>query len=88
MTDTDRRTVGERGQVTLPKALRERLGIEGGDEVLVRQENDSIVIEPPVTSDDLEAGYRARAERAERIAEEMANVSSEANETLGDVPEW
>ena len=34
------RTVGERGQVTLPEELRERFDIQGGDEVVVRETDD------------------------------------------------
>ena len=82
------RTVGERGQVTLPKELRERYNIQGGDEVLFRETDDRIVIEKPVTRDDLAEGYRRRAERDERIAEEMAGVSREADGHVGDAPEW
>jgi len=33
-------------------------------------------------------GYRKRAERDAAIAEEMATVSLEANDELGDVPEY
>ena len=80
------RTVGERGQVTLPKELRERYDIQGGDEVVVRETNDRIVIEKPVTRDDLAEGYRRRAERDERIAEEMAGVSREPDGHVGDAP--
>jgi AbrB family looped-hinge helix DNA binding protein len=82
------RTVGERGQVTLPKELRERFDIQGGDEVVVRETDDRIVIEKPVTRADLAEGYRRRAERDERIAENMAGVSDEANDHVGDEPEW
>jgi AbrB family looped-hinge helix DNA binding protein len=82
------RTVGERGQVTLPKELRERFDIQGGDEVVVRETDDRIVIEKPVTRADLAEGYRRRAERDERIAEEMAGVSREADGHVGDAPEW
>jgi AbrB family looped-hinge helix DNA binding protein len=82
------RTVGERGQVTLPKELRERFNIQGGDEVVVRETDDRIVIEKPVTRADLAEGYRRRAERDERIAENMAGVSDEANDHVGDAPEW
>jgi AbrB family looped-hinge helix DNA binding protein len=82
------RTVGERGQVTLPKELRERFDIQGGDEVVVRESDDRIVIEKPVTRADLAEGYRRRVERDERIAEEMAGVSREADVDVGDAPEW
>jgi AbrB family looped-hinge helix DNA binding protein len=82
------RTVGERGQVTLPKELRERFDIQGGDEVVVRETDDRIVIEKPVTRADLAEGYRRRAERDERIAGEMSGVSRDADAHVGDAPEW
>lgn len=84
----DTRTVGERGQVTIPKHLRERFGIEGGDEVVVRERDGRIVIETAVTAADLAEGYRRRAEAAAALEEEMAGVSREADDQLGDAPEW
>jgi AbrB family looped-hinge helix DNA binding protein len=37
--------VGERGQVTIDKAIREELGIRAGDEAVQRVEDGRIVIE-------------------------------------------
>jgi AbrB family looped-hinge helix DNA binding protein len=83
------RTVGERGQVTLPKRLRERLGIRGGDEVVVREAEDGrIVVEKAVTEADLAEGYRARSEEARELAAELDGVSAEADDELGDAPSW
>ena len=39
-------TVGKRGQITLPKAIRQRAGIEDGDRVAVSLEGDRIVMLP------------------------------------------
>lgn len=36
--------VGPKGQVVLPKALRDELGIRPGDEVNVRREDDTLVV--------------------------------------------
>jgi len=36
--------VGPKGQVVLPKAIRARLGIHPGDEVLVEEDGDHIEI--------------------------------------------
>lgn len=38
-------TVGERGQITIEKAIREQLAIYAGDEAVQRVENGRIVIE-------------------------------------------
>lgn len=88
MGERERRRVGERGQVTLPKELREKFDISGGDEVEIREDSGKIVIERPITRDDLAAGYQARAEQLRELHEEMDGVSREADEYLGDVPEW
>ncbi|WP_114579363.1 AbrB/MazE/SpoVT family DNA-binding domain-containing protein [Saliphagus sp. LR7] len=87
MTVSETRRVGERGQVTLPKELREAFGLEGGDEVRIREEEGKIVIDKAVTRERLAEGYRQRAERDHALAEELAGISQEANSSLGDAPE-
>ena len=39
--------VGERGQITIDKAIREELGIYAGDETVQRVDGGRIVIDPP-----------------------------------------
>lgn len=84
----DRRTVGERGQVTIPKELRDRFGIRGGDEVVIHEESGKLVIERPVSREDLAEGYRRRGDRDREIDAEFDRVSTEANDRLGDAPGW
>ena len=88
MSESERRKVGERGQVTIPKDLREQFGITGGDEVVFSEEDGKLVIERPVSEAELAEGYRKRAQRSRDLAAELRGVSKEANETIGDVPEW
>jgi AbrB family looped-hinge helix DNA binding protein len=38
-------TVGERGQITIEKAIREELGVDAGDQAVQRVENGRVVIE-------------------------------------------
>lgn len=82
------RKVGERGQVTIPKEVRERRGIEGGDEVVFVVVDDEIRIKPPTDEERLAEGYQKRAERSRLLAEEMEASSSEATRRLGDAPDW
>jgi len=88
MSKAEKRRVGDRGQVTLPKALRDEFDISGGDEVEIRKEAGKIVIEKPVTQEDMAIGYRTRAEQFRKLDEEMTGVSKEADEYLGDAPKW
>ncbi|WP_257300903.1 AbrB/MazE/SpoVT family DNA-binding domain-containing protein [Haloarchaeobius sp. FL176] len=88
MGSGERRKIGKRGQVTIPKELRERFGIKGGDDVVIHEEAGKIVIERPVTREELAEGYRRSAQRTSELADELAGVSTEADEQLGDAPEW
>ena len=88
MSGAEKRKVGERGQVTLPKRLREAFDIQGGDEVTIREDGDRIVIEKPITQAELAEGYRQRADQHRELADELAGVSREADTQLGDAPQW
>ncbi len=88
MSKGERRRIGERGQVTIPKKLREQFGFEGGDDVVIYEEGGKLVIERSVTREEVAEGYRQRAQRTRELADELEGVSSEATEHLGDAPEW
>ncbi len=40
--------VSSRGQITLPAALRKRLGIKGGDVVILEDHGDKVVLKPGI----------------------------------------
>ncbi|ELZ31356.1 AbrB family transcriptional regulator [Halogeometricum pallidum JCM 14848] len=88
MSKGERRKIGKRGQVTIPKELRERFGLKGGDDVVIHEEGGKLVIERSVTREELAEGYRQRAQRTRELTDELEGVSTEANEQLGDAPEW
>ncbi|QLG28673.1 AbrB/MazE/SpoVT family DNA-binding domain-containing protein [Halorarum halophilum] len=48
---TDRR-IDEKGRITLPKELRDRLGLEPGEEVIVELEDGSIRVRPHVVREE------------------------------------
>jgi AbrB family looped-hinge helix DNA binding protein len=83
-----KRKVGDRGQVTIPKELRDRRGIKGGDEIEFIEVNDEIILKPPTDEERLAEGYRKKAERSRELAEEMEGTPAEATGHLGDAPGW
>jgi len=88
MGEKQRRKIGDRGQVTIPKDLRARFSITGGDEVLIHEEDGKLVIEPPISREWLAEGYRKRAKRDRELADELSELSREADAQLGDAPDW
>ena len=46
--------VGERGQVTIPKRMRDRLGIRPGEEVEFEEHEDFLMVRKSAKSDTLE----------------------------------
>jgi hypothetical protein len=42
----------------------------------------------PIDEERLAAGYRRRAERARALVAEFEGASGEADENLGDAPDW
>lgn len=83
-----KRKIGERGQITIPKELRERHGLKRGEEITIRETDDEIVLKPPTDEERLAEGYRKHADRSRTLAEEMENASTEATERLDDTSEW
>ena len=64
--------VSQKGQATIPKALREKFGIETPGEVFVYEDDDRIVIEPVPSLDELHgihAADREPGEVLERVRE-------------------
>ncbi len=71
------RTVGERGQVTIPKEIREEEGINGGDKVIIEDRDGDITIEKKDISQKLEEGYKKMSERDRKVSEELLGVTED-----------
>lgn len=56
--------VGEKGQIVIPKEMRELLGIESGDSLLILADADRGIAIP--RKEDVDRIYRAIAEREEQ----------------------
>ncbi len=78
MAEVDIRIVGERGQITIPKEIRIREHIRGGDKVKVIDRDGEIVIKKVDLSEELKEGYVKMAETSKKISEEMLIASKEA----------
>ena len=80
--------VGQRGQITLPKDIRDKEGIHPKDKVIVKIEDDKIVVEKTSKSKNKKAqmveGYRNLAALDKAIEEDFSHASAEADGMLDD----
>lgn len=84
--------VGERGQITIPKIIREKEGIKEKDEVIVKIEGGRIIVEKSLNKKEKEAlmkeFYVKYARLNEEIAEEWKYASIEADRSLDEPKAW
>ena len=80
--------VGERGQITLPKAIRDKEGLKPEDKVIVKIEEDKIVVEKLVSKQEKKRqmieGYRYFSGLDGILEENFKYSSSEADAMLDD----
>ena len=65
--------VGSKGQIVIPKVIREKQGIEPGKFLLIDEENGKIVIEKP----DVNGLLSWLRETRKKLAEDVYRVSLE-----------
>ena len=68
--------VSKKGQATIPKALRERFGIETPGRVLVHEEDGKIVVEPLPSVEELRGVRAGRYEEGE-VLEHLREMDAE-----------
>lgn len=78
--------VSQKGQATIPKALREKFGIETPGEVFVYEEADRIVIEPVPSLDELHGIHASDREPGEVLerARELREQEERREESSAD----
>ncbi len=80
--------VGERGQITIPKPIRQKEGLQAKDRVIVKIEDNRIVIEKTQSKKQKQAqmieGYKKLAKLSLEIEDEWKNASKEADEMLDE----
>ncbi|MBI4210662.1 MAG: AbrB/MazE/SpoVT family DNA-binding domain-containing protein [Candidatus Diapherotrites archaeon] len=81
-------SVGERGQITLPKAVRTAKGIKSKDKVIVKIEDEKITVEKAMSRKEkdklMEEGYKKLAAIGLSIEDEMKYTSKESDRFLDD----
>ncbi len=65
--------VGPKGQVVIPKELRDELGIEPGDEVSFWRHGDHVAVRPAVRPESLRGRFKGSELTAELEAERRAD---------------
>ncbi|MBS3060294.1 MAG: AbrB/MazE/SpoVT family DNA-binding domain-containing protein [DPANN group archaeon] len=80
--------IGERGQVTIPKNIRDHLGLKPHDPLTIEMENDKVVIEKPISKKETERlikeYYSEHYDFEKKVAKEWAHVSKEADAMLDE----
>ncbi|MDO8427922.1 MAG: AbrB/MazE/SpoVT family DNA-binding domain-containing protein [Candidatus Diapherotrites archaeon] len=80
--------IGERGQITIPKDIRELEGLKPKDKVIVKIEDNKIVVEKAVQrsqNDKLLIEYFSKyAQIEKKIADDWVQVSNESDAMLND----
>nr|WP_246057937.1 AbrB/MazE/SpoVT family DNA-binding domain-containing protein [Halonotius terrestris] len=68
--------VSQKGQATIPKALREKFDIETPGEVFIYEADDRIIIEPVPSADDLH-GMHADGREEGEVLEKMHQLKDD-----------
>lgn len=80
--------VGERGQITIPKTIRDLEGLKPRDKIIVKIEDDKIIVEKSFTKKQKEKlmveGYKKMAKLDKEIEEEWKYASKEADAMIDD----
>jgi bifunctional DNA-binding transcriptional regulator/antitoxin component of YhaV-PrlF toxin-antitoxin module len=80
--------LGERGQITIPKTIREIKEMKSKDKIIVKIDEDKIVIEKMLSKKEKEAllieGYKKTADLSKEVAEDWKYVSAEADRLLDE----
>ncbi|MFA5358135.1 MAG: AbrB/MazE/SpoVT family DNA-binding domain-containing protein [archaeon] len=80
--------VGERGQITLPKVIRQINGIKSKDKLVVKMENQKMVVEKLQNKQEIEKSlkeYHSKyAKRDLEICEDWKQIDKETDAMLDD----
>ncbi len=80
--------IGERGQITIPKVIRDLEGLKPGNKVVVKIEDSKIVVEKSLSKKEKERlikeYFTKYRKLEEQVTEDWKYVSKEADAMLDD----
>jgi len=81
-------TVGQRGQITIPKEIRDKIKIKEKDKLLVTLKANNLVIKKVICDKTINTlmveGYKKMATIDKETVTDFEKVDSEANNYIGD----
>jgi AbrB family looped-hinge helix DNA binding protein len=82
--------VGERGQITIPKIIRERAKIKSKEKLIVKIDNNTICIvkenhfKEKESKEKIIKGYKEMNMINKKLTNDFKHVLSDVNDSLGD----
>ncbi len=80
--------VGQRGQITIPKDIRDKINLKEKDKLLVRLKENNLIVEKIKTKKDIEnlmvEGYKALAKINQETLNDFKHVDDESESLIGD----
>ena len=80
---SDITALSSKGQVVLPKAIRESMGIDTGAKLMVISDGNSIVLKPVVMPDIDE--FRKMMDSANKLAKEVGMTEGDISDAIKEV---
>jgi len=80
--------VGQRGQITIPKEIRDKLNFKEKDKLLVKLKENNLTVEKIHTKKDLEKlmieGYKSLSKINQETLDDFSDVDNETDNSIGD----
>lgn len=80
--------VGQRGQITIPKDIRDKINLKEKDKLLVRLKENNLIVEKINTKKDIDKlmveGYKALTKINQETLDDFKHVDDESESLLGD----
>lgn len=80
--------VGQRGQITIPKEIRDKIKLKEKDKLLVTLKANNLIVKKVIPNkkinDLMVEGYKKMANTDKETVSDFENIDLEANDYIGD----